>query len=251
VAGAEGPVAVKALAIDHVFLFVQPDGPELDALRRLGLTETYRRAHPGQGTANVCFAFDNLFLELLWLTNAAEARNPAIARTRLWERSQWRKQGACPFGIAVRGQLAGAGLPTWDYRPPYLPEGLSIPVATASDDPALPMVFISPGTEGPVDWPEARRGQLQWPAGFGPVLAVEVGLPAHPGSGSLLFALATTHPSVRFTPRPDGQYLLRLALAGAKGRQSHILDLESSSTGPWRVSLVEEGLPACPAWQRA
>ena len=92
--------------IDHVFLFVQPDGPEIGALRRLGLTETYRRAHPGQGTANVCFAFDNLFLELLWLTSETEARSPAIARTRLWDRSRWSASGTSPFGIALRGEKA-------------------------------------------------------------------------------------------------------------------------------------------------
>ncbi|MBT9552194.1 MAG: hypothetical protein IV088_15200 [Hydrogenophaga sp.] len=39
--------------IDHVFIFIERDGPEIDALKRLGLTETHRRAHPGQGTANV------------------------------------------------------------------------------------------------------------------------------------------------------------------------------------------------------
>jgi hypothetical protein len=53
-------VTTHRLEIDHLFVFIEPDGPEIEALRRLGLVETYRRAHPGQGTANVCFAFDNL-----------------------------------------------------------------------------------------------------------------------------------------------------------------------------------------------
>lgn len=70
-------MTTHGLEIDHVFLFIEPGGPEIDALQRLGFTETYRRAHPGQGTANVCFAFDNLYLELLWLTSEAEARSPA------------------------------------------------------------------------------------------------------------------------------------------------------------------------------
>lgn len=154
------------LEIDHVFLFIEPDGPEIEALQRLGLAETYRRAHPGQGTANACFAFDNLYLELLWLTSEAEARSPAIARTCLWERSQWRTLGTCPFGIAVRGDLASAGVPTWDYRPPYLPPGMGIPVATDSDDPMQPMLFVSPGREAPHDWPAERRGRLQRDAGW-------------------------------------------------------------------------------------
>ncbi len=243
------------MEIDHLFLFIEPDGPEGDALKRLGLTETYRRAHPGQGTANVCFAFDNLFLELLWLTREVEARSPAIARTRLWERSQWlAAQGSCPLGVAVRGDLAGAGVPTWDYRPPYLaqvlPDGAGIPVATASDDPALPMVFVSPGKESPVQWPEERRGTLQHGAGFGPVLSVELGLPARATSAPLMNGLTSANPPLRVAQRADGRHSLRLALADPAGRHTHTLDLSATHVGQWRISLIDEGLPER-SWQRA
>jgi predicted metal-dependent HD superfamily phosphohydrolase len=237
-------------ALDHLFLFVEPDGPEGDALKRLGLAETYRRAHPGQGTANACFAFDNLFLELLWLTSEAEARSAPIARTRLWERSRWAETGACPFGIAVRGDLAGAGVPTWNYRPPYLPEGMAIPVATASDDPALPMVFVSPGTQAPAQWPEERKGRLQQDAGFGRVLSVQLGLPARAASAPIWHALASSIPSMDVAPRPDGSYRLRLALADPEGQHTHTLDLASTAIGQWRMSLIDEGLLQR-SWQRA
>lgn len=235
------------LDLDHLFLFIEPDGPEIDALKALGFVETYRRAHPGQGTANACFAFDNLFLELIWLTDEAEARSPAIARTRLWERSQWRRLGNCPFGLAVRGDLAGAGLSTWAYQPPYLPEGLGIPVAAASDDPALPMVFVSPGSAPPIEWPEARRGGLQSGAGFGAVLSVELGLTQRAAALSGL----STHPPCRLDPRPEGQANgLRLALANPDGRHTHTLDLATTTLGRWRVSLIDERLPER-SWQRA
>ena len=36
------------MEIDHLFVFVEPDGAELAYLNSLGLVETYRRAHPGQ-----------------------------------------------------------------------------------------------------------------------------------------------------------------------------------------------------------
>lgn len=176
--------------IDHLFMFIEPDGPEIDALRRLGFTETYRRAHPGQGTANVCFAFDNLYLELLWLTSEAEARSPAIARTRLWERSQWRRLGTCPFGIAVRGDLASAGVPVWDYRPPYLPPDMGIAVATDSDDPMQPMLFVSPGREAPRDWPAERRGRLQRDAGWGEARGLVLRLAAGVADSAALVSLA-------------------------------------------------------------
>ena len=156
--------------IDHIFVFVEPEGPEGEALRRLGLVETYRREHPGQGTANACFAFEQVFLELLWMTSEAEACSPPIRRTRLWERSQWRTLGTCPFGLAFRGDLASAGVACWTYRPPYLghllPEGVGIQVAVASDDPMQPMLFSFPGSTPPSDWPPNRRGELQRAGGW-------------------------------------------------------------------------------------
>lgn len=247
-------MTAQRLEIDHLFLFIEPDGLEIDALGRLGLTDTYRRAHPGQGTANACFAFDNLFLELLWLTSEAEARSPVIARTRLWERSQWFTQGSCPFGVAVRGDLAGADVPIWDYRPPYLaqvlPDGTGIPVATASDDPALPMVFVSPGKDRPAQWPEGRRGTLQQAAGFGPVLSIELGLPARAASAPLMNGLTSANPPLRVAQRVDGRHSLRLALADVDGHHTHTLDLASTDLGRWRISLIDEGLPRR-SWQRA
>jgi hypothetical protein len=41
---------------------------------KFGLLEGSSNAHPGQGTANRRFFFDNFMLELLWVTNPAEAR---------------------------------------------------------------------------------------------------------------------------------------------------------------------------------
>lgn len=183
-------MAEHRLTIDHLFMFIEPGGPEIDALKRLGLQETYRRTHPGQGTANVCFAFDNLYLELLWLTSEAEARSPAIERTRLWERSQWRALGTCPFGMAFRGDLASEGVPTWGYRPPYLPEGTAIPVATASDDPALPMLFSFPGGAAPSEWPTERRGRLQRDGGWGQVADVALRFPVGVVPSAALVAAA-------------------------------------------------------------
>lgn len=238
------------MTIDHLFLFVAPDGPEIAALRHLGLTETYRRVHPGQGTANACFAFDNLYLELLWLTSAQEARSAVTRRTRLWERSKWHTQGSCPVGVALRGDRSGMGVPAWDYRPSYLPEGMAIPVATASDDAALPMVFVSPGNQCPADWPESRRGPLQHAAGFGRVLTVEIGMPARSAGAPLLRALGDTVPALGVTPRRDLHHGLRLALADAQGHHTHTLDLATTGRGAWRVSLVDEHLPGR-SWARA
>lgn len=52
--------------IDHIFMLVDPGGPEIAQMTELGLLETYRRVHTGQGTRNICYCFDNMFLELLY-----------------------------------------------------------------------------------------------------------------------------------------------------------------------------------------
>ena len=90
---------------------------ELTRLEALGLTPTYRRQHPGQGTQNLCFYFDNLCIELLWVCNQDEVRSKRIAQTRLYERSEWRVADANPFGNAWRG-LADERewpIPVWNY----------------------------------------------------------------------------------------------------------------------------------------
>ena len=160
------------LQLDHLFCFVEAD----TALADLGLTETYRRSHPGQGTANVCYCFDNAYLELLWVTDADELSRSALGRSHMHRRARWRETGASPFGIAVR---RGPFIPwtTWDYRPPYLPE-LALPVSICGDDPQQPFLFVSPGQERPDQWSPDRAGDLQQPAGLKEILDLELRVPA-------------------------------------------------------------------------
>jgi hypothetical protein len=146
-------------------MFIEPDGPQLDQLKALGLVETYRRQHPGQGTANACFAFDNMFIELLWMVDPFEALSPQIARTGLEQRSRWKTAGTCPFGIAWRGGGSEA-IATWDFAPPYLPAGVTIDVASDGDDASQPMMFTFPGSTAPASWNDARKGNLQHKAGL-------------------------------------------------------------------------------------
>jgi hypothetical protein len=178
----------KRLELDHIFVFIEPNGPEIGLLKDLGFTETYRREHPGQGTANVCFAFENAFLELLWITDPVEAASSPIARTGLLARSQWRTKRTCPFGIAWRA--GGEAIPTWSFEPPYLPAGVSIPVAVDGDDPHQPMMFTFPGTVAPVDWAPERHGGFQHMGGFSGIEGIEVTLPFSIAESSALQALS-------------------------------------------------------------
>jgi hypothetical protein len=121
-----------ALELDHVFICCSPGAPESDALVRLGLNEGSPNTHPGQGTANRRFFFRNAFLELLWVSEPAEARSEQTRRTRLWERWSQRSSSACPFGVVFRPKGANAAtapFATWSYRPNYLPSGVAIEFA--------------------------------------------------------------------------------------------------------------------------
>jgi Glyoxalase-like domain len=82
--------------LDHAFIACAAGAPEADALLRLGFVEGSSNTHPGQGTANRRFFFDNFMLELLWISDPAEAQSERTRRTRLWERCEQRDVGANP-----------------------------------------------------------------------------------------------------------------------------------------------------------
>lgn len=71
------------LELDHVFVFCTPgDGLE-ERMKAHGFVETYRRRHPGQGTQNVCFCFDNAFVERVTTPRPGDsARTPHIMRAQ-------------------------------------------------------------------------------------------------------------------------------------------------------------------------
>jgi hypothetical protein len=182
------------MELDHLFVFVK----NLDAAKAmgkaLGLTETYQRTHKGQGTANICFCFDNAFLELLFLTDSVEATSPLIARTKLLERSQWRTQQSCPVGIAWRltAEETAPTFPQWMFTPAYLPPGAQIPIATESDAEVNPMLFQSPGTSAPQDWQAERKGDLQNAVGFRKIARVILTCPDNFVIGRTLDELTRT-----------------------------------------------------------
>ncbi len=154
VVAAEGPrseVSVPAFELDHMFVAVSPQAPQMSLLVSSGFEEGNRHPHPGQGTASTGVFFANAYVELLWLEDTDAAEAPAIRRTHLSERIDVGHE-ACPFGIGIRRSSNGeTGLPfpTWDYRPPYLPAGASIPMALNSEVLEEPLLFVLPWKTGP------------------------------------------------------------------------------------------------------
>jgi hypothetical protein len=172
-----------AIHLDHVFVFTDP-GADVEAasLARAGLVESYRRRHPGQGTANRCYCFDNAYLELLWVTDAAALASPPIAPTGLARRAGWRRNGASPFGIAIRIAPPDAPPPfaAWVWAPPYLPPGNSILVAERNAELRQPFLFRSPGDARPDAWTDGRAGDRQRFAGLAEIAELRLELPSDP-----------------------------------------------------------------------
>jgi hypothetical protein len=118
--------------VDHAFICCRAQAPEGDALLRLGFVEGSSNTHPGQGTANRRFFFDNFMLELVWVADPDEARNERTCRTRLFERCEGKDRQVSPFGIIFRSTgapPAPSPFATWSYTPIYLPPGLAMQVA--------------------------------------------------------------------------------------------------------------------------
>jgi hypothetical protein len=163
--------------LDHLFICTSVGAPEAACLAELGFIEGAPNGHPGQGTASRRFFFCNVYLELLWVHDAAEARSGLTRPICLWERWSGRADGACPFGFCFRPtERPNDGLPfaTWQYRPAYLPDPLCIEVATNVAVLTEPMLCYLAFAQRSDRYAIGRRQPLQDPAGLREITRVKL-----------------------------------------------------------------------------
>jgi hypothetical protein len=178
VEGLEGP-AHSIAAIDHIFVCTERGAPAADRLVEFGLTEGPPNRHPGQGTANRRFFFDNFMLEFLWVEDPAEAQSEQTRRMRLWERWSAAPGAASPFGIILCPVDGGCPFASWRYAPASMP-GLVLDVAADAglDEPMW--CYMS----------QARSGRkVEHPAGIRALSGVRLGGPPA-RAGSVTTAMA-------------------------------------------------------------
>jgi hypothetical protein len=203
---------IMTAELDHVFIYCAEGAPEAELLVEQGLLEGSGNTHPGQGTANRRFFFANAYLELLWVSDAAEAQSEAVMATQFWERWSRRRSGACPFGIVYRpraGAIAAAPFHSWSYRPSYLPSGLAIEVGRglALSEPQLfYLPFVRP--------PDSVQPQPT----------------AHPASIDAIAGVSVTLPTGR-EPTESLQRALDLGLLTVTGGPAYHLDLSFTGEG--------------------
>ena len=211
---------MSTFELDHLFIASRPGAPEIEEVLALGLLEGTPNVHPGQGTANRRIFFHNVMLEFLWLTDPAEARSVPIAPTHLAERCDPKRHDVCPFGICIRATGAGpANLPfdTWAYRPPYLPEGMSIPVATNAGVLHEPFIFAISFGGRPDAFAADRRQPIDHPAGLRDLTKVTLSLPP---VGAISPALRYLVDSGIVDILPDANAALALEFDHAGARRS-------------------------------
>ncbi|MEO0468003.1 MAG: VOC family protein [Bacteroidota bacterium] len=153
------------MTIDHIFICSSRQGEEANELVEFGLTEGSSRVHPGQGTTNRKFYFDNFFLEILWAHDKGELKGSPTAETRLWERIEFRESGAARFGLCL------VNTPETDplfsqahrYQPQYFPEGMAIDVCAFPHQLSLPWTFRLPfkGQKKKADEPREHPKSLE------------------------------------------------------------------------------------------
>jgi hypothetical protein len=134
------------MEVDHIFIFSDKQGNEADELIDFGFTEGSSRVHVGQGTTNRKFYFENFFLEILWVINESEIKSHSVAPTKLWERSNFAKNGISPFGLCLVNTDDTNVLfeNSLKYQPDYFPKGLEIEVLTNEKNSYLPWTFRLP-----------------------------------------------------------------------------------------------------------
>jgi len=208
--------------LDHLFIATQPAAPGLDTLLHIGLIEGSRNVHPGQGTANRRIFFHNAMLEFLWLRDAHEAQGEPIRRTGLYERLAG-QDNATPFGICLRQTVSDAPLPfdTWPYCPPYLPPGMSIPMATNSRIIHEPLLFCIPFGGRPDAYPADRCEPIDHPVGWREITAVRVTVSAgpEPAERDLSEPLRALQEVEGITVQTGPRHLLEIQFDGGRRKQ--------------------------------
>jgi hypothetical protein len=183
-----------------------------EKLLQSGLTEGSPNRHPGQGTANRRFFFDNAMLELVWVENVQEARNPDALPLRLAERWLRRSVSASPFGICVRPSDEHGCVPpfqSYEYRPSFFPAGLVAHICQNTTL-AKPLWFFINLPRKPQSLPSRHR------IGFERITAITITVPGTPSPmTSNLAAACDIGISV------GAMHHLRISFDGARNARSY------------------------------
>ena len=155
------------LALDHFFILTNEPKKAGDALVALGLTESFSREHPGQGTENRRFVFANGMLELLYIRDPHEAEQGPAKGLKLTQRLA--NTAHSPFGLVLvrsQGDEQERPFAGWRYQPDYFPAPKAFYVGDNANDLAEPLCiyvpFIAPKTATNEPVKPTNSGEAAW-----------------------------------------------------------------------------------------
>ncbi|QMU28149.1 VOC family protein [Adhaeribacter radiodurans] len=172
------------MELDHIFLFTQNHVLLAESLKDFGLIEGTPNEHPGQGTACRRFFFQNAYLELAWVVNEVEIKSSALAKSKLFERSQYPRTPYSPLGLCFRTNEHQSLAPSllfedsWRYYSNFLPKQQFANIASNENFPDEPMLFEMPFFSlAPVEYPIEKKQSLTHIRGFQEITGVLLTLP--------------------------------------------------------------------------
>ena len=93
----------KTLQLDHIFIWVKKDAPEIEIFKKAGFTSIISGVHKGQGTAGKYIFFLNFYIELLYISDQTEALNNLDNfGCNYIKRSEWRQNEFSFLGIGLK-----------------------------------------------------------------------------------------------------------------------------------------------------
>lgn len=136
----------------HMFILTDPGAPKANSLIEQGFIEGPSNTHPGQGTKNRRFFFENFMIEFLWIYDEEEAKNQTTKDTMIFERWSSRKE-KCPYGFCIQPLKQNLVKPFhgWPYKPKYISPSQHILVANNWQNMNEPFLFMLPYFENKVD----------------------------------------------------------------------------------------------------
>ena len=166
--------------LHHVLVVTEPGAPVADTIAGFGLVEGAPNTHPGQGSANRRFFFEDMGLELGFFTDEEEAQTGPGRVIRMFDR--WNTPGGSRLGLIFRADGDTGDFPGFPYQPLYFEDGQFFLLGDNTDVLGEPIVVLMPR-----NLPNRPPQDLS-PPPFRRVTAVRVSVPVESSSSALSWA---------------------------------------------------------------
>lgn len=207
------------MEVDHIFICVDPDANEAEILKQFGLIEGSANRHPGQGTSNRRFFFQNAFIELLYVHDLEEIQSKLTQPTTLYERLAVKSPTTSPFGICFRptsDRVESLPFASWEYRPIYLPPHLNVAMSFSNLE--EPLWFYLAFGSRPDAATDDKKQPLNHPIGFNEITSVHITMLDNP---TLVETTSWTNAIKNFSLSQGNEHLLQIDFDHCVQGKSH------------------------------